>query len=141
MTRDGVDEPGVFPVAPDLVEALARLGELDEARAVTVRLRELAAGHEHPWGGYSVRRCAALIVLAMEYDEAATRELHAVASRYEALGLRFDAARTYLATGRALRRHRKWAAARGSLEQAQAAFSALGSPGWEAQAGGSVMMV
>jgi ATP/maltotriose-dependent transcriptional regulator MalT len=141
MTRDGVDEPGVFPVAPDLVEALARLGELDEARAVTVRLRELAAGHQHPWGGYSVRRCAALILLAMEYDEAATSELDDVANTYEEIGLRFDAARTWLALGRAERRHRKWAAARVSLERAREAFSALGSPGWEAQTGGSVMMV
>ena len=29
--REGVDEPGVFPVAPELVEALVELGELDEA--------------------------------------------------------------------------------------------------------------
>ena len=31
--REGVDEPGAFPVAPELVEALAGLGELDEAHA------------------------------------------------------------------------------------------------------------
>src|SRR6185312_7117214 len=30
----GIDEPGVFPVAPDLAEALAELEKLDEARAV-----------------------------------------------------------------------------------------------------------
>ena len=30
--REGVDEPGVFPVAPDLVEALAELGEHEAAR-------------------------------------------------------------------------------------------------------------
>ena len=40
--REGVDEPGVFPVAPELVEALAELGERDEALGVTHRLRELA---------------------------------------------------------------------------------------------------
>ena len=70
----------------------------------------------------------------------ATAELDEVASAYEALGLRFDAARTHLAAGRAQRRHRKWAAARGSLERARDGFTALGSPGWEAQAGGSVIM-
>ena len=31
---EGVDEPGVFPVAPELVETLAELGEHDEAGAV-----------------------------------------------------------------------------------------------------------
>ena len=36
--REGVEEPGVFPVAPDLVEALAEAGEFAEARAVTKRL-------------------------------------------------------------------------------------------------------
>ena len=47
--REGVDEPGAFPVAPDLVEALAELGERDEARAVTERLRALRRAQEHPW--------------------------------------------------------------------------------------------
>jgi len=40
--REGVDEPGAFPVAPDLVEALVELGRPDEARRVTERLRELS---------------------------------------------------------------------------------------------------
>ena len=48
--REGVDEPGVFPVAPELVEALVELGELDEALAVTDRLHELATRQQHPWG-------------------------------------------------------------------------------------------
>jgi tetratricopeptide (TPR) repeat protein len=138
--RDGVAEPGVYPVAPDLVEALARLGELDEAQAVTDRLHALAEEFTHPWARLSVRRSNALIRLAAAYDEAAAAELDAVASAYELLGLRFDAARTQLAAGRALRRHRKWAAARSSLERARDGFSALGSPGWEAQTGGSVIM-
>jgi tetratricopeptide (TPR) repeat protein len=141
MTRDGVTEPGVYPIAPDLVEALTRLGELDEARTVTDRLRDLAEQHAHPWARLSVRRSLALIRLAAAYDEAATDELAAVANAYGVLGLRFDAARTHLAAGRAQRRHRKWAGATASLERARDAFSALGSPGWEAQTGGSVMMV
>ena len=46
--REGVDDPGAFPVAPDLVEALVRLGRTAEAAAVTGRLRELADGQRHP---------------------------------------------------------------------------------------------
>jgi tetratricopeptide (TPR) repeat protein len=141
-TTDNVDEPGVYPIAPDLVEALTRLGELDEARSVIDRLHELAERQEHPWARLSVRRSRALLALAEPpYDEQAAAELERVAAAYDVLGLRFDAARTRLASGRAQRRHRKWAAARSALDAAQASFAALGSPGWEAQTGGSVMMV
>jgi ATP/maltotriose-dependent transcriptional regulator MalT len=129
--REGVAEPGVFPVAPDLVEALIELGELEEARAVSNRLRELAEQQDHPWGRVTARRCSSLIRLAEpSYDEEAAAALAGAAAAYEALGLRFDAARSLLSLGRAQRRNRKWGAARASLEQAAAAFDELGSPGW-----------
>jgi DNA-binding CsgD family transcriptional regulator len=133
--REGVDEPGVFPVAPDLVETLVELGELDEAQAVTDRLREVSEARDHPWGLVTARRCAALVRLAApdEGDEAAG-ELAAVADRYGALGLRFDRARTLFSLGRAQRRQRKWGASRDSLRAAAAAFDELGSTGWAAQA-------
>jgi DNA-binding CsgD family transcriptional regulator/tetratricopeptide (TPR) repeat protein len=129
--REGVAEPGVFPVAPDLVEALIELGELEEARAVSNRLRELAEQQDHPWGRVTARRCSSLIRLAEpSYHEEAAAALAGAAAAYEALGLRFDAARSLLSLGRAQRRNRKWGAARASLEQAAAAFDELGSPGW-----------
>ena len=37
----GIQDPGVFPVAPDLVEALVETGDLDPAAKVTERLRVL----------------------------------------------------------------------------------------------------
>ena len=58
--REGVEEPGAFPVAPDLVEALVELDEQEEAQAVTARLWELAEQQQHPWGLASARRCTAL---------------------------------------------------------------------------------
>jgi DNA-binding NarL/FixJ family response regulator len=132
--REGVEEPGVFPVAPDLVEALVELGELDEAQAVTDRLRELVENSDHPWGLATARRCAALVRLASGEDEDAAADLAAAADRYGALGLRFDRARTLLSLGRIRRRQRKWAAAREALQAAAAAFVELGSPGWAEQA-------
>lgn len=129
--REGVDEPGVFPVAPDLVEALVELGELDEAQTVTSRLRELAERQEHPWGLVTAKRCRALVRLAApSYDEEAAAELSDTAAAYGELGLRFDRARTLLSLGRAQRRFRKWGAARGSLEQAASSFEEMGSTGW-----------
>ena len=60
--REGVDEPGAFPVAGELVEALSELGALDEAHAVTERLRTLGrrrpsvgARHARPLRGPSTR--------------------------------------------------------------------------------------
>jgi DNA-binding NarL/FixJ family response regulator len=128
--REGVEEPGAFPVAPDLVEALAGLGELDEARAVTARLERLARDQEHPWGCTSARRCEAVVRLAERYDEDAAAALERAAGEYARLGLRFDEARSLLALGRAQRRSRKWGAARATLQRAAASFDELASPGW-----------
>jgi DNA-binding CsgD family transcriptional regulator len=133
--REGVDDPGVFPVAPDLVEALVEAGEQARAHEVVERLAQLAEQQTHPWGLAGARRCGALVQLAGgTYDERAAAALEEAATAYEALGLRFDRARSLLALGRARRRFRKWGAARDSLEQAAAAFDELGSPGWADQA-------
>ena len=132
---EGVSEPGVFPVAPELVEALAELGELEEARAVSARLGELAEDQDHPWGRASAARCEAVLALAGEsYDEDGAAALARAADAYEALGLRFDAARSQLALGRAGRRFKQWGLARGALERAAAVFDEIGSPGWAEQA-------
>ncbi len=132
--REGIDEPGAFPVAPDLVEALVALGERDEALAVTSRLRGLAEQQEHPWGLATAKRCEAVVQLAGRYDDEAATALAQAAADYGELGLRFDRSRSLLSLGRAQRRHKKWGAARSSLEQAVAAFEEIGSPGWAEQA-------
>ncbi|MFN8224398.1 MAG: LuxR C-terminal-related transcriptional regulator [Gaiellales bacterium] len=131
--REGIGDPGALPVAPELVEALVELGEREEAQAVTDRLRELAEGLDHPWGRVSVGRCAGLLLIG-EASHAAAAALVESADGYEALGLRFEAARTLLTLGRAQRRQKKWAAARGSLERAVAIFDQLGSDGWATDA-------
>jgi DNA-binding CsgD family transcriptional regulator len=50
------------------------------------------------------------------------------------LGLRFDSARCLLALGRAQRRFKQWRDARETLEQAIAAFAALGAERWAERA-------
>jgi DNA-binding CsgD family transcriptional regulator len=112
--REGIDEPGAFPVAADLLEALAELGADDEAEDVRGRLA--GQSQHHPWAQATLAR--------------ADGEAEAAATAYEQLGLRFDAARTRLAHGRAARRARQWRVARDALEAAADAFAALGSPGW-----------
>jgi DNA-binding NarL/FixJ family response regulator len=68
--------------------------------------------------------------LAAEYDQQASDAFEQAAAAYQALDLGFDRARSLLALGRVQRRHRKWGAARRSLEQAAAAFDEIGSIGW-----------
>jgi len=133
--REGVDEPGVFPVAPELVEALTEIGEPGEAQAVVARLGRLAEQQEHPWGLVTAARCDALVQLGSGdgYENAAAA-LAQAAEDYGRIGLPFDRARSLLALGRAQRRLRKWGAARSSLQQAVAAFEQLGSPGWAEEA-------
>jgi DNA-binding CsgD family transcriptional regulator/tetratricopeptide (TPR) repeat protein len=131
MVGEEIDEPGVFPVAPDLVEALLAIGDAGAAVAVSERLRGLAESQCHPWGLAGAERCAAQLALAADdYDPAAAARLAAAADSYEQLGLRFDAGRSLLALGRAQRRRRQWGAARASLERAAVTFDALGSDGW-----------
>jgi DNA-binding CsgD family transcriptional regulator len=133
--REGVDEPGAFPAAPDLVEALVEVHDQEQATLVTDRLRRLAEEQLHPWGLATAARCAGLVQLAAgRYDEQAAATLLEAADAYDRLGLRFDRARTLLSLGRAARRLKKWGAARHALECADAGFDEIGSAGWADQA-------
>jgi DNA-binding CsgD family transcriptional regulator len=132
--REGVADPGAFPVAPDLVEALVAAGELDRAGTVTTRLTELGRAQEHPWALAGAARCAATVALAVAYDEPTADALAASAETYRDLGLAFDEARTLLVLGQARRRARQWGGARDTLEQAATTFDAIGSSGWAAEA-------
>ena len=130
-----IADPGAFPVAPDLVEALVELGELDEARTVTARLERLSRAQAHPWGLAAATRCRALVRLttAREFERAAADLVNA-ADMHAALGLRFEAARAFLFLGRTGRTLRKWGTCRSALESSAAGFEEIGSVGWAAEA-------
>lgn len=132
--REGINDPGAFPVAPDLVEALIGLGRITEAAAVTARLRSLADSQRHPWALASADRCAAAVAIASGYDEDAAARLVAAATAMGELGLGFDQARSLLWLGQAARRARKRASARRYLDAAAAAFADFGCDGWAERA-------
>jgi DNA-binding CsgD family transcriptional regulator len=133
--QQGVEDPGAFPVAPELVEALVEVGEPGEAGMVTARLGELSEIHSHPWGLASAKRCDGVVRLAAgKHDDQAVTRVSEAAADFGRLGLPFDQARTLLALGRALRRAKRWGAARTALHDAAATFERLGSPGWAAEA-------
>jgi len=128
--REGVEDPGAFPVAGDLVEALVDSGELEAANGVIGRLTRLASEQEHPWGLATLKRSMAVVRLAKGYDDAAAAQLAEASADYGALGLGFESARALLYLGRVQRRAKKRAAARGFLEEARSAFGRLGCAGW-----------
>jgi DNA-binding CsgD family transcriptional regulator len=129
--REGVLDPGAFPVGLDLVEALVEAESYDEARAVVEVLADRASAQDHPWAAVGAQRGAALVEIHGDtYTDGAGDALEAAAATYRDLGLAFDEARTLLSLGRAQRRAKKWGAARDVLELAVAAFDAMGSPGW-----------
>ncbi len=129
--REGVSDPGAFPVATDLIEALLESESYDAAHGVVAVLAEVGRSQDHPWARVGAERGAALVAIHDDsYTDAAGEALDAAATAYRALGLEFDEARTLLALGRAQRRAKKWGAARDVLERAVAAFETIGSPGW-----------
>lgn len=134
--REGVLDPGAFPVAPELVEAFVELHELDAAQAVTEQLGRLAANQqEHPWATATAKRCGAIVMLGRDsHDVTAPALLGEASDDFDRLGLRFDAARCLLGLGRARRRSKQWRAAREALEAAAASFTALHATGWAERA-------
>jgi len=132
--QERVFEPGAFPVAPELIEALAELGQLDEAHTITNRLRALADEQAHPWARTSANRCVAIVSLAGSYNRAAAEMLRDAGEEFERREMRFDSARCLLSLGRAQRRAKQWRAARDTLQAALAGFTTLRSVGWAARA-------
>lgn len=132
--REHVGEPGAFPVAGDLVEAMVHAGRVEEARDVAARLRATAVELEHPWGLTTAKRCSAAIELCIQFDDDATVTLMEAADEYEALGLHVEAARSSLLLGMFQRRSKKRAAARRSLEKAADQLEQLGCWGWAERA-------
>lgn len=127
-TRDaGIRDPGAFPIAGDLAEALLATGQQSEAAAVIDSLHTYAEEQQHPWATATAARSTALL----EHDATG---LEAAAAEYAALGLEFDAARTLLAAGRAARSRRQWGTARRLLDRAVSTFEELGASGWAATA-------
>ena len=95
------------------------------------RLPSSPSMQEHPWGLATAKRCEGMIGLASEHGARRPLSWSRRPDAYERLGLRFDCGQSRCSrSAAAQRRHRKWGAARRSLERARRAFAELGSPGW-----------
>lgn len=122
----GTAEPWLFPVDADLVDALVRLGDKDQAMLIAKSLTTrgeamgrksaMAAGHR---------------AIGLASDEEDFREAFETAlAIHEGLPTPFELARTELAYGERLRRTRKREEARRRLRRALGIFEGLGANPW-----------
>lgn len=130
--REGVRDPGTFPVAADLVVALTSLGRVPEAEVVLGRLAELAESQRHPWGLATTTRCHALVGRAsgeLVAEEAAAL-LQVAADQLGALGIVGDRGRTLLELADCLDRPGDAARRTAVLAEALVVFEGSGADGW-----------
>ncbi len=117
---------GVLPARVDVVEALVRLGRMDEARAradvVSSILHEMA----DPAADALMLRMDALLAPASSADDSFAAALAA----HERSTDPFERARCLLLRGEHLRRSRQRSLARGVLLDAERVFDALGARPW-----------
>jgi DNA-binding CsgD family transcriptional regulator len=131
MTLIGLNPPpqlrGQF--LPDLVEAYARVGRTDDARACLQELIRLAAAQQRASWQARIARCHALL------DDGDLDSRRTEALSWHAKGaMPFELARTQLCFGELLRRRRRRADARDLLSQALEEFEALGCAPWAERA-------
>ncbi|HEU0194195.1 MAG TPA: helix-turn-helix transcriptional regulator, partial [Gaiellales bacterium] len=123
--RYGYCDASTHPaIAPDLVEALVRSEQPDDASAIAATFEGQA---ERPWARGQLARAQALLT---EDDDRAD-ELFATAGELHAeAGDRFGAARSRLCRGERLRRGGRRKASRSELEAAAATFEELAAAPW-----------
>jgi DNA-binding CsgD family transcriptional regulator len=130
----GADNPDTLVWAADAVEALAALGQVEEAERLATWQRTRAEAIGRPTGLTVAARCDGLLAAARG-DLAAAEELLAEAlAAGESQTRPFETARTALVLGGVQRRRRRRAAARASFERAEDLFAELGAALWAERA-------
>ena len=124
-----INDPDLSP-APDVVEALVRLGRESEAREIAAQYEAAAAAKRQPFALARAARAQALLADDQDFAHLFTTALRHHASTSDT----FEHARTELYFGERLRRTRKRIEARKHLRTAQKAFDELGAVPWSERA-------
>jgi DNA-binding CsgD family transcriptional regulator len=134
LVQLGWDEPSLFPVWPNAIEALIGLGEHDLARKYLDLYEERARRCDCPWALATAARCLGLLRLAEGDVEAALAACDRALHEHRRTPGAFERCRTLLALGSAQRRARRLRDARGTLQQALTGFDELGATLWAEKA-------
>jgi DNA-binding NarL/FixJ family response regulator len=135
MRQAGLAEPwGPAPFLPDAVEALVRLGRLEEAEALLAELEASAARVDRAAALAAASRCRALLLAERGDTEAASDAIGQALRQHDRVPMPVERARTLLVKGQLERRARRWRAAQESARQALAIFEQAGAGAWARQA-------
>jgi class 3 adenylate cyclase len=124
-----INDPDLSP-APDVVDALVRLGRLAEAKKVSEQYSRSAEAKGQPFALARAARARALLA----GDDGFGEEYQSALRHHDATPDVFEAARTHLYYGERLRRTRRRVEARVHLGAALKAFDQLGASPWSARA-------
>jgi class 3 adenylate cyclase len=124
-----IHDPDLSP-APDIVDALVRLGRVDEAREVAAKYQPAARVKGLPFALARAARARALVAPDKTYVE----EYEEALRHHDATPDVFERARTQLYYGERLRRSRRRVDARKQLRAALKAFDQLGAAPWAERA-------
>jgi DNA-binding CsgD family transcriptional regulator len=130
----GLAEPGQWRFHPDLLEALAGLGELGRAGELLARFEERARATGRAWALATAARSRALLLAARGDQAGAAAAVEEALAHHEHLAMPFERGRTLLAQGQLRRRAKQKRAARESLQAALDIFERLGAPLWAERA-------
>jgi DNA-binding CsgD family transcriptional regulator len=123
-------EPAIIPCVPDLVEALAGLGRIDEADRLVGRLEDQANVRGRAWAYATALRGRAIIAAAAGELVVAQHAAERSLQHLEGVAQPFEVARSWLVLGQIHRRAKKKRLARECLRTAQDMFTELGARLW-----------
>jgi DNA-binding CsgD family transcriptional regulator len=126
-SRDGIDEPGLWPWAPMYADALVALERLDDAEEFLAVHEGLAQQRGLRSATGRLHRSRAWLELARSRPEAAIAVVEAAIADFAAVDMPFERARAQLDFGHFLRRLGKRRAAADQLHGAHRVFEGLGA--------------
>ncbi|MDP8905596.1 MAG: AAA family ATPase [Chloroflexota bacterium] len=134
LLASGHGEPSVYPVLPNTIEALIRVGRHNEARRLLEILEEQGRRLDSTWALTQASRNRALLTAEEGDLTAAIQHLASAMVEHERLPVPFERGRTLLVLGQTLRRAKRWRQARDALTDAMAIFERIGTPIWSEHA-------
>ncbi|MDT5216662.1 MAG: hypothetical protein QOK18_4901 [Mycobacterium sp.] len=118
----------------DAVEAMVRLGRLDEAEGLTALIERNGSRLDRPWMLSVAGRCRSTLLAARGDVAGAVRTAEAAIAVHDRIPMPFERARTQLLLGQLQRRQRRKQAASATLREALEAFERLNTPLWAERA-------
>lgn len=126
----GSTEIMVADFIPDAIEALIALGRLTTAEPLIEHLERNGRKLDRPWMLANGARCRAMLLAGQGDLSGAAATARQAMEHHERLPMPLERARTQLLLGQIQRRQRQKGAATQNLDEALAAFEAMGIPLW-----------